>query len=207
MSNQSGYYQNYRKDVLPLLPDKYSTILEIGCAEGNFRQNLDKSNEYWGIEPVEKAATVASKKLDRVLLGTYEQNLANIPDKYFSLVICNDVIEHMVDHDSFLQSIKSKLKDDGVLIASVPNVRFIRNLTELLIKKDWQYKDEGILDRTHLRFFTEKSLKRTIKDNGYNLDKFIGICPIRSNLLKKLVMLIFGQDLKYLQFGIRITPN
>jgi len=204
MSTQSTYYQSHRKEVIPLLPTHYSTVLEIGCGEGNFRSNLTQESEYWGVEPVKAAAKIADRKLDTVLIGTYQEKLDEIPDNYFDLVICNDVIEHMIDHDAFFQSIKSKIKHGGCLVSSVPNVRFIRNLTELLFKKDWQYKEEGILDRTHLRFFTEKSLKRTISDNGFVIDKFIGISPIRNSILKSFIMLLLGNDIRYLQFGIRI---
>jgi len=207
MNSTSSYYKSFREEVIPLLPPKYSRVLEIGCGEGNFRSNLKLDNIYWGIEPIAEAAEVAKTKLDEVLVGTYEEKINEIPDNFFDLIICNDVIEHMVDHDAFLASIKSKMKTNASLISSVPNVRFIRNLTELLLKKDWQYKDRGILDRTHLRFFTEKSLKRCIKDNGYQIEQFIGLCPIRNSILKQIIFLIFGNDLRYLQFGIHIIPR
>lgn len=129
-------------------------------------------------------------------------------------MICNDVIEHMVDHDEFLQSVKKNLKKDAYLVGSIPNVRYIANLFEILIKKDWEYKNEGILDETHLRFFTEKSLKRTIKENGFAIEQFQGIKPFWGGsisikgLLRRclyyLAILIFGQDVKFRQFGIRI---
>ena len=192
-----------------LLPQQYSRVLEIGCAEGKFRENLNQVHEYWGVEPVESSATTASTRLDKVLIGTYQEIHNQIPNDYFDLVICNDVIEHMVDHDEFLQSIKKKIKKGGCLIASIPNVRYLPNLIKILVKKDWEYKDEGILDRTHLRFFTKKSLIRTITDNGYVIDQFMGLNPFRRcSIIKRcfyyFVILLFGQDVRFLQFGIRI---
>lgn len=177
MSDRSTYYQQYRTEMTPLVPEHYSRVLEIGCGTGEFRGNLSQEHEYWGVEPVESVAMVASGKLDKVLIGTYLEMVNQIPNGYFDLVICNDVIDHMVDHDEFFQSIKEKIKKDGYSIASIPNVRYLRHLFDVLVKKDWEYKNEGILDRTHLRFFTKKSLNRTITDNGFVIDQFMGLNP------------------------------
>jgi len=204
------YFKNNRKEMIPLLPQQYSKVLEIGCGEGVFRQNLSQDSEFWGVEPDRASAKVAAKKIETVLIGTYEEMYDDIPNDYFDLVICNDVIEHLVDHDVFFQSIKKKLTKDGCLVASIPNVRYIKNLNELLVKKDWEYKSDGILDRTHLRFFTEKSLRRTIIDNGFVVDKFMGINPYKKKgfgvrrFLYNLAISLLGADLRYMQFGICI---
>ena len=153
-------------------------------------------------------STVSEKQGNKVLIGTYREVLKQLPKDYFDLVICNDVIEYMVDHTEFLQSIKKNLKKEAYLVGSIPNVRYINNLFELLIKKDWEYNNAGILDYTHLRFFTEKSLKRTIKENGFVLKQFQGINPllwekprsIKGDLkmcLFHFAIFVFGQDLKY----------
>ena len=210
MNNTSTYYKNIRNEMSPLLPKQYSRVLEIGSGEGDFRENLKQKNEYWGVEPVEAAAAIAAEKLDKVLPGTYQEMVNQIPNEYFDLVICCDVIEHMVDHDEFFQSIRKKIKKDGCLVASIPNVRHLRNLFEVLVKKDWKYVDEGILDRTHLRFFTKRSLIRTIAENGFVIDQIMGINPIQGSgllrILANVVIFLLGQDSRYLQFGIRIRP-
>ena len=194
--------------MMLLLPEQYSKVLEVGCGEGNFRKNLSQENECWGVEPIKASARKASEKMDKVLIGTFNEMYDQIPDDYFDLVICNDVIEHMTDHEEFFQSIKKKIKKEGCLVASIPNVRYILNLIELLVKKDWEYKDSGILDRTHLRFFTEKSLKRTIIDSGFEIDQFKGINIYRSGGVKRyffnVVFMLLGQDARCMQFGIRI---
>jgi len=208
----TSYYKIQRQEMVPLLPKQYSKVLEIGCGEGIFRENLNQEHEYWGIEPVESVAKIASNKLDKVLIGTYDEVYEQIPNNYFDLVICNDVIEHLPDHDKFFQSIKNKIKKNGYLIASISNVRFIKNLFEILIKKDWEYKNNGILDKTHLRFFTKKSLKRTIINNDFLIIQLIGINPCGSGShLKHFVCIfatfLFGQDTKFVQFGICIQPR
>ena len=211
MNDAVNYYQNYRGEMKSLLPTHYSRVLEIGCGEGYFRDNLSLEHEYWGVEPTAEIANRAMERLDKVLIGTYEEVADHIPSGYFDLVICNDVIEHMTDHDQFLQAIKSKMKAGGCLVASIPNVRHILNLFEVLVKKDWEYKNEGILDRTHFRFFTKKSLQRIIAVNGYRTEQFIGINAYRADsfikgLFAYFVVLGLGQDTRFLQFGIRIRP-
>lgn len=206
------YVQLERREVAALLPPQYSKVLEIGCGTGEFRNNLDQKHEYWGVEPVEAVVGVAKSRLDRVLVGTYRQVEALVPDEYFDLVVCNDVIEHMPDHDEFLQSIRRKITKGGYLVASIPNVRYILNLWELLVHRNWEYKDAGILDRTHLRFFTRKSLVRTLRDNGYRIDEIAGINPYRpgsisGRALRACATLLFGDDIRYLQFGVRVLDE
>ncbi len=212
-SMPTSYYQYKRIELVELLPEKYSKVMEVGCGTGNFYKNLSQDCEYWGIEPFQAAANIASQTLHEVLIGTFEEVYDHLPDEYFDLVICNDVIEHMNDHEVFFKSIKQKMKRGSYIIGSIPNVRFIFNLIELLIKKDWVYKDEGILDRTHLRFFTEKSLKRTIIQNNFVIEKFYGVNKLiikptsLKNVGKKILIYIFGRDTQFLQFGFRIKYN
>ncbi|MRR05720.1 MAG: class I SAM-dependent methyltransferase, partial [Deltaproteobacteria bacterium] len=153
MSKDRQYYIYNRPEMIDFIPGQYTRVLEIGCGEGNFRANLDEDCEYWGIEPFEAAAKVAANKLFKVINKTYDEAFDELPDNYYDLVVCNDVIEHMTDYVFLFRTIKKKMKPSSFIIGSIPNVRYIKNLTELLIKKDWKYKDEGILDKTHYRFF------------------------------------------------------
>ena len=215
MNVSSDYYQSTRPDMVIFLPDDYSRVLEIGCAAGGFRSSLKPNCEYWGIEIVETIAETASLKLDKILIGSYLEVFDQLPDSFFDLIICNDVIEHMVDHEEFFRTIKKKIKSDACLVLSVPNVRYLWNLHDLLVKKDWQYKDNGLLDRTHLRFFTERSLRRVVIDSGFSIEMFQGVnsilpfgqLSILERLYCRLMILVFGQDLQFLQFGVRIRYN
>jgi 2-polyprenyl-3-methyl-5-hydroxy-6-metoxy-1,4-benzoquinol methylase len=205
MSSRSQYHEGIRPEVVKFIPGTYSKVLEIGCGEGNFSSHFNQQCEYWGVEPFQAAAGIASNKLFKVLAGTYEEVYEQLPDGYFDLIVCNDVIEHMVNYDAFFQTIKRKMKKDSFIMGSIPNVRFFGNLTELLIKKDWEYKDSGILDRTHLRFFTEKSIKRTFIEHKFIIEEFCGICGYSSTNLKKwLQICVLGGDTRFLQFGFRI---
>lgn len=205
------YYQFQRQEMQQFLPTTYSKVLEIGCGEGNFRHNLSQQNEYWGIEQHSDAATKASNLLDKVIVGNYEQVANQLPEKYFDLIICNDVIEHMQHHQHFLLNIKQKLSNNGSLVISIPNVRYISNLAEILFKKDWRYREAGILDATHLRFFTKKSLIRTLEETGWQINKIVGINRYGSHrfghklLISYLAQILFGFDTAYMQFGANLT--
>lgn len=219
MEHLYDYFSNARREVAEFLPkmDRELCVLDIGCGTGNFRKNIAVNCEYWGIEPDQAAAEIASSKLDKVLVGTFRQVFEALPNNYFDCVICADVIEHMKNEGWFLQEIKSKMKVEAVIVGSIPNVRFITNLLRLLIWKDWKYVDSGILDSTHLRFFTEKSLIRTLGLNGYLIEEIRGINKVGVNRksLRNLIVSIglvafsylLGRDSSYLQFGFRVKQR
>jgi 2-polyprenyl-3-methyl-5-hydroxy-6-metoxy-1,4-benzoquinol methylase len=216
MSGAYPYDHKTRREVANFLPvsTKKLTVLEVGCGYGNFRKNISTECEYWGIEPIQSIANQATESLDKVLVGTFQQVCDSVPDHYFDCVVCNDVIEHMDDFEGFLQEIKVKMNPGGVLVGSIPNVRYIDNLFKLLVLKDWKYVDSGILDKTHLRFFTQKSLQRTFLSNGYEIELFYGIneISIKTESLKRFVLSIgatlfsylIGWDSRFTQFGFRI---
>jgi 2-polyprenyl-3-methyl-5-hydroxy-6-metoxy-1,4-benzoquinol methylase len=206
--SEQSYEFSKRPEMVQFLPNEYSKVLEIGCNVGNFRQFASKSCEYWGIEPFEEAAKVAKTKMDKVLVDFYDKVADEIPDNYFDLVIANDVIEHLEQPWNFLKSIKEKMTRDASLVLSIPNVRYCWNLIGLLVQKDWKYVDCGILDITHLRFFTEKSIIRLLNENGFEIEMMKGINPakIKKRYLPKywLAKFIFGADIEFIQFGVRV---
>jgi 2-polyprenyl-3-methyl-5-hydroxy-6-metoxy-1,4-benzoquinol methylase len=127
------------------------------------------------------------------------------------------VIEHIDETHSFISSLKELLTPEGLIVGSVPNVRFSDNLFRILILKDWHYIENGILDKTHLRFFTKKSLVRLFSELNYKLKIIKGIGkPVISfhsgrqfiySLGLKIIPYIFGSDSSYLQFAFLISPD
>lgn len=174
MSEIDRYYKCNRAEVAKLLPSKINRVLEIGCAAGGFRENVGGC-EYWGVEMISDVADLAKNKLDKVLVGAFEDVYDELPDNYFDMVVCNDVIEHMMDYDTFLENIKNKMTSNGRILGSIPNVRHVDNLKKLIFYKDWKYGDSGVLDRTHLRFFTLKSLRQTLLSHKYEIEVIKGI--------------------------------
>jgi 2-polyprenyl-3-methyl-5-hydroxy-6-metoxy-1,4-benzoquinol methylase len=204
MKETTNYYNNERPEIAFLIPSNIKTILDIGCGQGTFLKSIKGKTgaDTWGIEIVNEAAEKAKDHIDNVLNGKVEDVLSLLPNSYFDCIVFNDVLEHLLEPTEVLIMIRPKLAKNGFIIASIPNVRYFNNLYELLIKKDWEYKDAGILDSTHLRFFTQISMKRMIENAGYKMIKQEGINKIASRkfLLLNFLTLGFFNDTKYLQF-------
>ena len=185
---RDGYYAKARTEMLAFIPADAKKVLDVGCAEGVFSS---------------LAAACAQKHLDTVLVGDITALMEKLPDAYFDCIVCNDVLEHLVDPYTAVSALKGKLSAMGVLVFSLPNVRHLGNLKNLLIHRDWRYEDEGILDKTHLRFFTEKSIRRLFADAGYTLVTIRGLRPVRSwkFILLNLITLGSLSDARYLQFA------
>lgn len=126
----------------------------------------------WGVELLEPAAKQAERVLDKVLIGDIADLIDQIPDGYFDLVICNDVLEHMVDPFTVLTRLRGKMSGRGVVVSSIPNIRYYHTFHEILVHGQWEYEESGALDRTHLRFFTKKSIRRMYERLGYE-----GVAP------------------------------
>lgn len=142
-----------------------------------------------------------------------------MPKDFFDLIICNDVIEHMQDHDFFFHSIKKVMKNNCVMIGSIPNVRYYTNFFHYVFLKDWKYVNEVVLDRTHQRFFTEKSLKYTLINHHYEIiqyekinkkNAFGGIKDFFHFILLKVIITVtlgYYKDLQYLHMAFQVRYN
>ncbi|MFH1041002.1 MAG: glycosyltransferase [bacterium] len=164
------YYNNSRPEIQKMVSQKAKKILDVGCAAGHLGYELKKQlgAEVWGIEIVEDVANKAAKKIDFVINLAVENAIEKLPDNYFDTIIFADVLEHLVNPEFVLEQIKSKLKDDGELIISIPNVLHWSVLLGLFNGK-WEYQDAGILDKTHLRFFTKSSMIQMLNKIGYKV--------------------------------------
>ncbi|MDC8786162.1 class I SAM-dependent methyltransferase [Roseateles koreensis] len=171
------YYSSARPEVFALFPTLVDRHLDVGCAAGRFGESLLReglAKEVWGVEPTLGPCTEASQRLSKVIHGYFDENTP-LPDEYFDSITFNDSLEHMPDEITALKVAWKKLKPNGNLIVSLPNIRYIENIKELLIEKDWRYVDAGVLDRTHLRFFTKLSMQRTIIQCGFKIERIEGI--------------------------------
>jgi len=208
------YYKKVRSEMLVFIPESAKTILEIGCGSGNFSAQLVKEGvETWGVEPFEESAKEAKQKLTKVLFGTLDETLKDLPDNYFDVIVMNDVIEHLLEPWDDIVNLKAKLKKEGVLVTSIPNVRYSKNLFKMIFKRDWKYTDDLILDRTHYRFFTKRSIKRMYKDCGYNIQSIEGINTTKSFLyfpfavLFNIVLLGSQLDMFFMQHATVAKKN
>jgi O-antigen biosynthesis protein len=162
------YYSCSRPEIQQLVKPTSRRILDVGCAAGILGYELKQKlgAEVWGVEYIPMAAEQAEKRLDRVLQGTIEELLPLLPDGYFDTIIMADVLEHLVDPWQVLKTMQAKLAEDGEIVVSVPNVRHW-SVVKSLLEGNWQYEDAGILDRTHLRFFTRTECVSLFETAGY----------------------------------------
>ena len=210
------YIEKERHEMLDRIPKEAATILDVGCAVGSFGQLIksERSSEVWGIEINDYAASIAAQKLDKVICGSFDETL-DLPKDKFDCIVFNDVLEHLVDPYSALLYSKTLLRDGGKIVASIPNVRYFDNVWKLLVDKDWEYTQNGILDRTHLRFFTRTSILKTFSDLGYEIESIEGINPLEQehpHRVKKFrilnyILLNQIEDMRYIQFAVVAHPK
>lgn len=208
------YGDHKRMDLLCLVPADAVKVLDVGCNYGTFGMALKEQRpcEVWGIEPDDEAAQIAQNRLDHVIHDVFGP--ANpLPNAYFDLITFNDSLEHMADPVAALELCKRLLKPGGHINCCVPNVRHIKNLEHLILQKDWHYEDVGIRDRTHLRFFTEKSVVDLFHSCGYQV---LGTHGIREDwwekdkLLRRLAFRLmphFTRDMRHMQILVRAQLN
>ena len=157
----TNYYTHVRREIVDEVPIGSGSVLEIGCAGGRTGEALKtEGRARWvtGIELIGIAAEQARSVLDQVLIGSVEQMDLPFTEEQFDVVILADVLEHLIDPWAALRRIMPYLKPNGLMVVSLPNVRNWRVLMPLFFWGKWEYQDAGIMDRTHLRFFTRTGM-------------------------------------------------
>ena len=203
----STYYRFTRPEMLPFVPKSARRILDVGCSQGRFGAALKSElpgAEVWGVEPDPVAHAAAALVLDRAIPSFFDDKI-NLPDASFDAIVFNDSLEHFPDHDAAIAIARRLLKPGGCIVASVPNVRFWPHLRKYLFNADWEYQTAGILDRTHLRFFTKRSILRTLAQAGFEVTKIQGINPYRKGIRLAILRTLLPrgmQDMLYLQFAL-----
>jgi len=203
--SSSGYFNHPRPELVCYLPEDAVRILDVGCGEGTFSVGLTEKQklETWGMEIDEESASVAATRLDHVLTGDAVLLADELPDAYFDCIFCNDILEHLVNPEKLLNILKTKLAPGGRLVTSVPNVRHFWTVWDLFFCGRWDYSDEGILDRTHLRFFTKSTMFELFADCGYRVESVVGLHPIGSIKFKLFNLLTLGifREMRFLQYA------
>lgn len=173
------YFTHARLEIEPLLGLRKGTpcrALEIGCAEGHTLEWLKRSGYCsWtaGVEPYARRHP-DNQSIDRFEQLDIEKWLPDIPPASLDLILCLDVLEHLNNPWETMHRLSTLLKPGGRWIISVPNIRNYRILMDLAFRGRFRYADAGILDRTHLRFFTRESLVEMVEATGAKVDTLIG---------------------------------
>ena len=209
-SKPPGYHGQSRPEMVAFVPSSARRVLDVGCGEGLFGAALKaRGAEVWGIELDAAAAEQAAVRLDRVVPGDVTAAFGELPAGHFDCIVFNDVLEHLVDPYAVLVASKRLLAPGGVVVCSLPNVRHFRVLWNLIVRKQWRYEDSGVLDRTHLRFFTEKSIAEMFQGLGFEILEIRGIGGFTSWKFALIGRLSLGllSDAFHLQFACVVRPR
>lgn len=193
MSTQTvlDYYSQPRLDVLNLVPREARSILECGCGFGNLAREIKKRQKckIYGIELNADAKEKAENIFDKLVIGDLEKIDLFIYNDKFDCIIYADILEHLIDPWKLLAEHVQYLENQGTVIVSIPNIRNLQLLKKLVFKGEWNYTTHGLLDMTHLRFFTLKSAVKMLHDVGLKIEIISKNCDTYS-FLHKLILLL-----------------
>ena len=206
------YYSHARPELVRQVSENTGNIvLDVGCGAGKMSSALrgtGRAAELWGVEVVAEVAAHAKENpdLDHVYAGDIAQVVDDLPTAYFTHVMAGDVLEHLVDPWGVLERLHGCLQPGGRVVASLPNIRNFSFFAKLLFLGSFQYKDSGVLDRTHLRFFARKDIRALFQGAGFENVEIVHARP-KKNIFSRLAKIIFG-DLAIKVFMVTAnTPN
>ena len=177
MLNQTPIHEIANIDLLKIIPTSLNTLLEVGCSSGALGREYKKNNPkcfYKGLEIEESYAQLAKRHCDEVIVGDIELlnesfwiNHSNIECWIFA-----DVLEHLKDPWSCLKKIRKILPQNGSIVACIPNIQHW-SLQVSISLGNFSYQDIGLLDRTHLRWFTRKTILEMFNDTGFEVQQIL----------------------------------
>jgi len=147
-------------------------VLDVGAADGFLAELLTRQG--WEVTALERDPAQAAKARGRcheVIVADLDQAAPRLQGS-FDAIVYGDVLEHLSDPLPVLVGLDRTLTDDGRVIVSVPNVAHVWVRLSLAVGR-WDYTDRGILDRTHLRFFTKRSFAAILRDAGLGLEELV----------------------------------
>ena len=165
-----NYYDGGREDLVALVPPKINRVLDIGCANGGYGRHLKQVRpDIWivGVELNPIMAESARRCYDEIITSPIEH--VQIKEK-FDLVNCGDILEHLENPWQMLKRIYHLLNEGGYLVLSIPNAGHWTVIKDLLNGR-FEYLPVGLLCITHLRWFTESSIRQALADAGFRIDK------------------------------------
>lgn len=174
---EAGYYGNLNTALLGAIPASVSLVLEIGCGDGRLGAALKARTpecRVYGAEIHPGSAATAATHLDLVLCGAAETMDFDFLQGEVDCLVYGDVLEHLLDPWAILRRHRDLLTPHGCVVASIPNVQHW-SLLEHLLQGHWTYADHGLLDDTHLRFFTLDSITDMFEQAGLAINRTIGL--------------------------------
>lgn len=206
-ADELGYFKKLlpRTDLVGLIPRGTKTVLDVGCGAGNTGEALGEEGfeEIYGVEINPVAASEARPHYREVWVMDVEKDPLPTAEAFFDCIVYGDVLEHLRDPWTVLRRHRALLKDDGVIICSIPNIRYYKVLASLIFRGRWDYMDLGILDRTHLRFFTLKTIENMFRETGFTIERVIKKKRC-GPIMKWINRLVFDRLIDFLVIQYRI---
>jgi SAM-dependent methyltransferase len=172
-SKKHEYFSKARRLFVDALPKNPSArLLEVGCGTGGtsaYALAEGKCGWCCGVELCEGPAAEASRKLQRVIVGDIEKIELDLPPGSFDVLLLSEVLEHLVNPSLVLKKLRILMKPGAVVLAGSPNVCH-RSVLIMLFKGGWDYQPEGIMDATHLRWFSPRTYRALFEGAGYVVD-------------------------------------
>ena len=199
------YLDTLRTDVLSLVPESGRVIGSVGCGQAKTEELLVRAGrEVHGVDISPRAIEIAQRRLTsaRVIDGNDTQPFA---ENSLDGLILTDVLEHLPFARHRLGSYAKMVKTGGWIVISVPNMRHLGVLSELVFKGDWPEYPMGIFDETHIQVMTHKRLRRWADDAGLKFQRYQDSYDSRfwqRNIYRAIDRVTFGYFKSFFQFEV-----
>lgn len=200
-----GYHDLVRDDALPVVPKNAGRVLDVGGGIGATSVCLKEQGRAERVFVVDIIEEGFLPGVDASITADL-----NAPDAFsgieerFDTILCLDVLEHLYDPWSVVGRLTKLLRPNGVIVASLPNLRHWQIVYPLVVKGRFDLADKGLLDRTHMRWFTRKTAVELMTSSGLNLQHIEGRLPAVRWKLANAVTLGTMRGLFELQYLIRV---
>lgn len=209
-ARRQNYFDLPSVEALSLIPKDAQRILEVGCGGGAtlraFKERCiaeGRACEVVGVDIEAEAVSRAREYLDAAyLIDAEEEELTEYPNGYFDLLIMQYVLEHVVNPWAALRHWLQLVRPGGYIIVGVPNIANYKFLKRLILQDEFTHEPAGILDWTHLRYFTGHSLTKLLTEADLKIIKSIGL-PKEEQMRRKIRYLtrIFPSLKRFVYFG------
>jgi ubiquinone/menaquinone biosynthesis C-methylase UbiE len=172
---QTAVHENHNPDLLAMIPQDAQNIIEIGCSSGALAREFKKISpkcHYLGVEIDKQYVKLAQRHCDEC----FEMNIELANESFWrknhnrDCWIFGDTLEHLVDPWEVLDKIRKIIPINGSVVACIPNAQHW-SLQVRLNMGDFRYESSGLLDRTHLRWFTRKTIGELFHNAGFKIEK------------------------------------
>lgn len=165
----------FNQTIFDILPNDTKKILEIGTGSGamaNAYKQINSDVNYVGVEIDPEYQALSERYCETVYLENFESPsdalLHEVDDADF--IIFSDVLEHMYNPWKVLKNLSERIPEHCRILASIPNIQHW-SIQMRLLNGDFEYADSGLLDRTHVRFFTRKTMVQLFTNNGFSINQ------------------------------------